>query len=138
MIRFETVEDFERVDKALSNQDSKLSEYCIYDYGFCSFCESLSVCFPIKEPNHIRCNGCGNDFYPDQNGLSYLFYLDGTTRVFDFKFGDDIPEQPRIGKTGVFLEKTKETYLISHSSLALQILREGRGHFQVRYDGLLS
>jgi len=65
----------------------------VTDYGYCGFCQSLSVYDTILSSNHIRCRACGLTFYPDQLGLSYLFYLNGTTRVYEFKLGDNIPKR---------------------------------------------
>ncbi|MBI4158506.1 MAG: hypothetical protein HY505_02730 [Candidatus Yanofskybacteria bacterium] len=100
MLRLETVEDFERVDKALSDPGSSLSEYCVMNYGYCGFCKSLCVFDFISEPYHIHCRGCEHDFYPDHLGLSYLYMISlgspdypEPAQVFEFKLGKDIPKQ---------------------------------------------
>ena len=103
MPRLETVEDFERLDNALSNPDSKLSEYCVVNYGYCNHCKSLEV-FDCslndhsQEPECIRCCGCENDFLPDHMGLSHLYYPERSNNpkdqilVYQFRIGGDISE----------------------------------------------
>ena len=103
MLRLETVEDFERLDNALSNPDSKLSEYCVVNYGYCNYCKSLEVfdCSlndESQEPERISCCGCDNDFLPDYMGLSHLYYPKRSNNpkdqilVYQFRIGGDISE----------------------------------------------
>ncbi len=110
MIRLETVEDFEKVDKALDNPDSKLNEYCVAEYGYCGFCGLLCVCDNISIPEHyIRCHECGNSFYPDHIGLSYLYHQN-RMQVFEFKFGDDLPKHSQSGGMAVTSKELSKEY----------------------------
>lgn len=106
MIRLETVEDFERVNKALNNPGSKLSEYCVVNYGYCGFCKSIAVfdATSVRDednstPTGIRCRVCQNHFLPDHMGLSYLYCLEHDwdqpvkQEIFSFRIGGDILER---------------------------------------------
>lgn len=113
MLRLETVEDFERVDRALGDPNSKLHEYCMVDYGYCGFCTSISAFDRILEPHHIRCRGCGNSFYPDHMGLSFLFYTGEkeARRVYEFMLGT-MPE-PRTRKERKFFSGENQRKLFN-------------------------
>jgi len=105
MIRLETVEDFERVDKALNNPGGKLSEYCVMNYGYCGFCRSIAVFDAVSvcdednvTPTVVRCCGCQNQFLPDHRGLSYHYCVEHEwdqpvkQEIFSFRINGYIPE----------------------------------------------
>ncbi|GEM_PF-4742870 len=132
MIRLETVEDFEKVAKVMRNHNAELSEYCVIDYGYCSFCKALRMYYPKQD--HIRCSGCDNDFYLDHMGLSYLYMISAGSpdypepaQVFDFKLGDDIPKQHRTSKAEIFSGKhQRDLFNFMLNSRILTLKKEQR------------
>lgn len=66
MLRLETVEDFERVRKALDNPRSSSDEYRVKDFGFCCFCDRITE-YRIEPENEwgiIFCFQCKMTFKP--------------------------------------------------------------------------
>ena len=74
MIRLETVEDFEKVRKALQDPNSQPRDLCICPYSYCWHCEEVTEFdAPYGPANSItvKCLGCGNFFTVDDYNSAY-------------------------------------------------------------------
>ena len=77
MIRLETVEDFEKVNKALNNPNSKPFEYIIRSFGFCSrYCRKITEFYGTynAEICYETCYGCGKTFSGVGSSFSNAYY----------------------------------------------------------------
>lgn len=127
MPKLETVEDFEKKDKVLSDPNSKLSEYCVVDYGYCGFCAALSTFDRFLEPFHIRCRGCGKGFYPDHLGFLLCAGERGSQRSY-YEFMLCTDREPKSRKERQFFSRENQRKLFSQllESRIRELKREQR------------
>jgi len=67
MIRLETVEDFEKVRKALRNMNIPPRFYCICPYSYCFHCKEVNefeapMPYCLADAIKVKCLGCSNFF----------------------------------------------------------------------------
>ena len=64
MIRLETVEDFEKVAKALKDPKSKLFQYMVHSFGFCKLCNMVTEYNGVGsiEGAYVTCHLCKETF----------------------------------------------------------------------------
>ena len=65
MFRLETVEDFERVRKALGDPKSKPHQYRVKEFGYCTYCKEVTECYHYagKEGSSVGCLRCNRGYY---------------------------------------------------------------------------
>ncbi len=74
MVRLETVEDFEKVRKALDDPKSAARDYSVCPYSYCWYCNDVKE-FEAPfveswgESINVKCLGCGNFFFVADIGL---------------------------------------------------------------------
>ncbi len=83
-IRLETTEDFEIAKKAFDNPNSVADQYCIQDFGFCSFCDSITQYLSSNtESGTVLCLDCNKvyrtgsylEYYRDNPSYPYIINL---------------------------------------------------------------
>src|SRR3989344_4113502 len=78
MIRLETVEDFEKVRKALDDSASKPYQFCIQNLGYCTACKTLTFydgSYSIEGCDE-RCLRCMRTFNYGLSGDRNWYYTD--------------------------------------------------------------
>ena len=69
MVQLETVEDFEKIKKALEDNTSQQKDYCICPYDYCNFCKGVREFetpygYSVESTVWAKCLGnCGSLFH---------------------------------------------------------------------------
>lgn len=74
MVQLETVEDFEKVKKALEDPKSTPRDFCVCPYSYCWYCDEVrefeAPCVSSwGESINVKCLGCGKFFFITNIGL---------------------------------------------------------------------
>jgi len=74
MLRLETVEDFERIARALADPDSQPDDFIVRRFGYCKICRAVRGCEGYMDEDCVeRCYG------GRESGSGHDFYVDGTS-----------------------------------------------------------
>ena len=93
MVQLETVEDFEKVRKALDDPNSKPEQYAIRSFGYCSFCEELTEYrgWGMFGNAWVDCLQCLKSFEHPSFGSEHLYYSFSSKHNYYYTTGKNIP-----------------------------------------------
>ncbi|MDP3696656.1 MAG: hypothetical protein Q8R55_01335 [Candidatus Taylorbacteria bacterium] len=96
MVQLETVEDFEKVKKALEDAKSTPRDYCVCPYSYCQRCNEVRefeapAVESLGELIRVKCMGCGDYFLisklRDKNNIFWGFQ---SSYVFSSEHGAEM------------------------------------------------